>query len=141
MAKINPKMLHVPKHRRDRMVGAGLSKPLRGQYKSRSARVVKGDSVKIMRGGYKGVEGKVEEVLTTSNSLFIEGVQREKIRGGKVRVPIHSSNVILTNLNLDDGLRARRITGAPKQENPSSEKPVPTKTKKSKSAEKQEGSE
>ena len=109
-------MLHVPKHIRDRMIGAVMSKALREQYGSRSTRVVKGDSVKIMRGEYKGVEGKVEEVITTSGSLLIEGVQREKIRGGNVRVPVHSSNVMITNLNLDDKMRAQRISGASEKE-------------------------
>ena len=136
MAKLNPKMLHVPKHRRDRMMGAVMSKPLREQYGSRSARVVKGDSVKIMRGEYKGVEGKVEDIITKSGSLLIEGVQREKIRGGNVRVPVHSSNVMLTLLNLDDSMRARRISGSPKQESSEPEKPVQTKAKKTKALDK-----
>jgi len=42
-------------------VCSNLSDDLRKQYKKRSAGVIKGDTVKIMRGEYKGVEGKVEK--------------------------------------------------------------------------------
>ena len=60
MVGINPKLIHLPKHQRDKMVGAVLEDTLREQYKRKNIRVVKGDSVRVMRGEYKGVEGKVE---------------------------------------------------------------------------------
>jgi large subunit ribosomal protein L24 len=80
-------------------------------YKKRTARIVKGDSVKVMRGEYKGVEGKVERINTELGTLNIEGVQREKIRGGQVKVPIHASKVMLINLRLDDKYRASKVQG------------------------------
>ena len=40
---------------------------------------------------------------------FIEGIQREKIRGGQVKVPIPSSNVMVISLNLDDNYRSRKL--------------------------------
>ena len=64
-----------------------------------------------MRGEYSGIEGKVEKVNTIRGTLSIEGVQREKVRGGNVKVQIHSSNVIVSGLNLDDKYRQDRITG------------------------------
>ena len=116
MAILNPKLIHVAKHRRDRMVSASLADSLREVYKKRTLRVVKGDSVKVLRGEYKGVEGKVEHVDTERGTLNIEGVQREKIRGGQVKVPIHASKVMITNLNLTDKFRSNRIQGdKPKQ--------------------------
>jgi large subunit ribosomal protein L24 len=113
MARINPKFLHTPKHQKDKMIGATLSDELRQQYGIRGTRVVKGDSVRVLRGEYKGVEGKVEEVLTEGCSLQIEGVKREKIRGGTVKVPIHSSNVMITALKLDDKYRAAKLQRNP----------------------------
>jgi len=71
--------------------------------------VIKGDTVKIMRGEYKGVEGKVEKINTGKGKLSIEGVQREKIKGGQVKVQIHASNVILSSLKLDDNYRKNKI--------------------------------
>ena len=112
MTGINPKLIHVPKHQRDKMVGAVLEKSLRKQYGRKNIRVVKGDSIRVMRGEYKGVEGKVEKVNTEHATFYIEGIQREKIRGGQVKVPIHSSNVMVISLNLDDDYRSSKLQGA-----------------------------
>jgi large subunit ribosomal protein L24 len=72
-------------------------------------RVIKGDSVKVMRGEYVDVEGKVEKVNTERGTLSIEGIQREKVRGGNVKVQIHASNVIITSLHLDDKRRQSQL--------------------------------
>jgi large subunit ribosomal protein L24 len=108
MAGINPKFLHIPKHIRDRMVGSSLSPNLREQFGT-SIRVIKGDAVKVMRGEYSGIEGKVEKVNTKKGTLSIEGIQREKVRGGNVKVQIHASNVFVSTLNLDDKYRKHKI--------------------------------
>jgi large subunit ribosomal protein L24 len=121
MAGIHPKLLHVPKHQRDNTVGATLSDNLRQQYKRRSARVIKGDSVKVMRGEYKGVEGKVDHVNTIEGTLEIEGVQREKVRGGQVKVPIHASKVMITGLKTDDKYRSAMLSGQKQQAAPKAE--------------------
>jgi len=112
MTSINAKLIHVPKHRRDRMVGSVLEDSLREQYGRKNIRVIKGDSVRVMRGEYKGVEGKAEQVNTEAATLHIEGIQREKIRGGQVKVPIHSSNVMVISLNLEDDYRSKKLQGA-----------------------------
>ena len=95
----------APAHRRSRNVGANLSPDLRAQYGIRSIRVKEGDSVKVMRGEYKGIEGKVNKVHTEERSLAIAGIQREKIRGGNVPVLVHASKVMVVSLNLDDKWR------------------------------------
>ena len=130
MAGINPKLIHIPKHQRDKMVGAVLEDSLRKQYGRKNIRVVKGDSVRVMRGEYKGVEGKVEKVNTENATFHIEGVQREKIRGGQVKVPIHSSNVMVISLNLDDSYRSSKLQGATKAESAASSEKREEKEKK-----------
>ncbi|MDP8887038.1 MAG: 50S ribosomal protein L24, partial [Thermoproteota archaeon] len=82
----------------------------------------RGDSVRVMRGEYKGVEGRVEKVNTEQTTFHIEGIQREKIRGGQVKVRIHSSNVMVISLNLDDDYRSRKLQGAPKQKSTPADK-------------------
>jgi large subunit ribosomal protein L24 len=72
-------------------------------------RVIKGDTVRILRGEYVGIEGKVEKVNTVRSTLSIEGVQREKIRGGNVKVQVHASNVQIISLNTDDDYRLKGI--------------------------------
>lgn len=101
--------LNVYKHIRDKAVSSNLANNLREQYGRRSMRVIKGDTIKVLRGEYSGIEGKVEKVNTKRATLAIEGVQREKIRGGNVKVPIHASNVQIVALKLGDPLRQKKI--------------------------------
>jgi large subunit ribosomal protein L24 len=116
MAGINPKLIHASKHQLDKMLGAMLADELREQYKKKTVRVVKGDSVMVVRGEYRGRGGKVDEVDTERGTLHIEGMQREKIRGGQVKVPIHASNVKITALNLQDKHRSNKLQGGGKPE-------------------------
>jgi large subunit ribosomal protein L24 len=90
-------------------VCSNLSDNLKKQYNKKSTSVVKGDTVRIMRGEYKGVEGKVEKINTNKGKLSIEGVQREKIKGGQVKVLIHASNVKISSLNMDDNYRKNKF--------------------------------
>src|SRR4029077_15885079 len=108
--------------------GSALSEELRDKHGRTSVRPVKGDGVRIVRGGFKGIEGKITGVDTKRGTLFIEGVTREKIAGGKTSpVPIDSSKVVITNLNLDDKLRKQRL----EKELGSAEEPAPSKKKRS----------
>jgi len=49
----------APLHLRSRLISAPLSKELREEYKRRSVRVIKGDTVKVLRGESAGTEGVV----------------------------------------------------------------------------------
>jgi len=109
----------ISKHKREKLLGASLSENLREQHNRRSIRIVKGDTVRILRGEYAGIEGKVEKVNTVRSTLSIEGVQREKIRGGKVKVQIHASNVQIISLNTDDEYRMKGARKK-KEKNPKS---------------------
>ncbi len=106
----------APKHIRDKSICSTLTHDLREQYNRRSIRVIKGDTVRVMRGEYTGIEGKVEKVNTRRGTLSIEGVQREKVRGGNVKVQIHSSNVRVSGLNLDDKYRQNKIRSGSQQQ-------------------------
>lgn len=110
-------------------VCSNLSDDLKKQYNKRSTGVVKGDTVKIVRGEYKGVEGKVEKINTEKGKLSIEGVQREKIKGGNVKVLIHASNVIISSLNMDDKYRKNKMENKDRQIN-KSKRPDIKKTEK-----------
>jgi large subunit ribosomal protein L24 len=109
MSGSNARMSRLPKHILDGRICSSLADDLRKQYDRRSARVVKGDTVKVMRGEYTGIEGKVEKVNTERGTLAIEGVQREKIRGGNVKVQIHASDVTIMSFNLQDTYRQTKL--------------------------------
>ena len=84
---------------------------MRQKYKKKTIRPRKGDSVKIVRGGFKGIEGKVSRVDGQRGKLFVEGVNREKIAGGTALAQIDASKVVITSVDLDDKLRKRRVQG------------------------------
>jgi large subunit ribosomal protein L24 len=111
-------VINIKQHVIDKNIRSPLADTLRDEYHKRNARVIKGDTVKVLRGEYKNVEGKVEKVKTGRSTLFIEGIQREASKGGKVKVQIHSSNVMITSLNLQDKQRAnviRKIKPSPNE--------------------------
>jgi large subunit ribosomal protein L24 len=81
-----------------------LSVELRTTYGRRSVPVRTGDTVRIVRGDFSGVEGKVSDIDTTRQRLFVEGVTREKVAGTSEKV--HCTKIMITRLNLDDKWRA-----------------------------------
>ena len=91
----------------NRQISAPISKELRKKYSRRSARIMTDDTVKVIRGEYKGITGKVSKISTGNNSIAIEGNKKEKLKGEKIDVYIHSSNVIITALNTDDKWRLK----------------------------------
>ena len=99
---------------RGKQAGSHLSKQLREKYGQRSVRIQNGDTVKVIRGEFKGVDGKVIKVSTAKHTIAIEGVKKQKRKGDKIDVYIDSSNVVITNLNMDDKWRTVRLEKKPK---------------------------
>lgn len=71
----------APSSIRRKIMSSHLSKELRTKYDVRSVPVRKGDTVKIMRGTFKGREGKVQSVYRKRWALHIEKIVREKTNG------------------------------------------------------------
>ena len=68
--------------------------------------IVKGDKVKVLRGNYKGKEGKVVEVYRKKWFIHVEGVTREKVNGSSAKVGIDASKVEITDLKLNKDRKA-----------------------------------
>jgi len=92
-------------HRLSKLMSAHLSPELREKYGRRSFPVRKGDTVKILVGEFKGVEGKVIGVDRRRQRVFVENVTIKKADGRVKPRPIHVSNVMITSLNLEDKYR------------------------------------
>jgi len=92
--------------KKHKLLAAPLSAELRATYARRSVPVRTGDTVRISRGDFSGVEGKVSDIDTTRQRLFVEGVTREKVAGTSEKVSVHCTKVTITKLNLDDKWRA-----------------------------------
>lgn len=99
---------NAPLHIRHKLMSAHLSKELQKKYGKRSLPVRKGDKVKIMRGRFKSIENEVEEVNYKKYCVYIKGVRLEKQDTTKVKYPIHPSNLLITELNLEDKKRLKK---------------------------------
>jgi large subunit ribosomal protein L24 len=99
-------------------MGSALSKDLQKKYGKKSARVVEGDSVTILRGEFKGVDGKISNISTQKSSVAIDGVKKEKTKGDKFDVYIHTSNLVITSLNSNDKWRMAKLEGKDPRKQP-----------------------
>ena len=94
-----------------KQLSCSLSKELRKKYGKRSARIKEGDTAKIVRGEFAGVDGKVTKISIPDRGVNIEGVKKEKLKGDKFDVYVHTTNIILTALNKNDKWRINRLEG------------------------------
>jgi large subunit ribosomal protein L24 len=105
----------APLHKKRRLLSVNLSKDLRSKHNTRNVVLRKGDKVKILRGKYKGKEGKVTKVNTKLSKIYIEGIQTKKQDGSMTNVPLRASNLQIVNLVLEDKKRLKKIE-TPKKE-------------------------
>ena len=113
---------------KSKQLSSHLSKELQKKYTKRSIRVIEGDTIRVLRGEFRGVTGKVTKVSSQKNGVSIEGVKKEKLKGGNLDVFIHPSNLIVTDLNTEDKWRQNKLEG--KKTKPVKEaKPKATTTK------------
>ena len=98
----------------NKQICAPISKELRKKYSRRSIRIMTNDTVKVMRGEYKGLTGKVTKISTQTSGIAIEGNKKEKLKGEKIDVYIHSTNMTITSLNTDDKWRLKILEKKPK---------------------------
>ncbi|PHZ15079.1 ribosomal protein L24, partial [Rhizopus microsporus ATCC 52813] len=91
---------------RRKIMSSPLSKELREKYSVRSIPVRKDDTVMVVRGTYKGREGKVVQVYRKKWVIHIDRVTREKVNGATVPIGISASKVVITNLKLDKSRNA-----------------------------------
>ncbi len=98
-------------HERGSLLHAPLSRELREKYHQRSVRVIKGDTVKVLRGDQAGTSGLVDFVLAKRSQIVVDGVSVKKADGTEVPRPIDPSNVVVTELNLEDKRREEKLGG------------------------------
>ena len=101
-------------HMKTRVMRAHVADDLMEKYDLWTVRVHKGDTVKIMRGGYAGHTAKVTDVDTKKRVIYIEKVTSIKSDGKETPRPIHPSNVLVTKLDLTDPYRKRKLEGKSK---------------------------
>ena len=102
-------LFNAPMHKKRKWLSAHLEENLLLKYDKRAVSVIKGDTIKVMRGSFKGHEDKVASVNIKDFTLEIEGITMSKADGNKIAKPIHPSNVLITKLNLTDKWRRKKL--------------------------------
>lgn len=102
-------LYNAPLHYRRKWLASHLAEDLIVKYNKRSAPVVRGDTVKVVRGEFKNHVDKVREVYPKKQLIEVEGVVTTKVDGSKVPRPVHPSNVIITKMNFTDTWRREKL--------------------------------
>lgn len=100
---------NAPLHIRQKMVSSHLSKELRKKHNKRNISLRKGDKVKVIHGNFKKHEGKVERIELGSARVFVSGIEYAKKDGTKKMLPLNPSNLMITEINMDDKLRQKLL--------------------------------
>ncbi len=99
----------APSHLQHKFISANLSKELRKKYHRKSFSLRKGDTIRIMRGSFKGKSGKIEKVDVKKARASVEKIQKTKKDGTKVEVFFHTSNLQIKELDLEDKERINAL--------------------------------
>jgi large subunit ribosomal protein L24 len=103
---------NAPLHTKRILASSHLAAELHDKAKGhlpRALPVRKGDAVRIMRGGFRGREGKVVSVDRTNGTVVIEGITVEKVDEKKVARPLHASNLLIIRMDDTDAWRRRKF--------------------------------
>jgi large subunit ribosomal protein L24 len=104
-------LYNAPLHKKRKWISSHLAENLLLKYDRRSLPVVKGDTVKVMRGNYRGHEDKISKVNVRDQTVEIEGVTITTAKGTKIAKPIHASTLLITKLNITDKWRRQKLEG------------------------------
>ena len=107
----NKQIYYATMQNASKQLSCALSKDLRKKYGKRSARIIEGDTASIVRGEFAGVDGKVTKISIPDRGVNIEGVKKEKLKGEKFDVYVHTTNIVISGLNSDDKWRINKLEG------------------------------
>ncbi|MCC6049440.1 MAG: 50S ribosomal protein L24 [Thermofilum sp.] len=108
--KVRKRMVYqAALHAKAKQLTAPLSEELQKELGIKRLRVRKNDTVLIVRGSFKGHEGRVVKVDVKKVRIYVEGVTRVRSDGREVHIPIHPSKVVITKLDMGDEWRRKVI--------------------------------
>ena len=113
---------NAPLHIKQKFMHTHLSKELRQKYGVRNLQLRTGDKVKILRGQFAKKEGKVERVNLKRERVIVTGIDNIKKDGTKIPFPLHPSNLMIIDLNLEDKKRKSKLNEDKNKGNESAKK-------------------
>eukprot|EP00013_Stygamoeba_regulata_P026557 CAMPEP_0177645640 /NCGR_PEP_ID=MMETSP0447-20121125/9355_1 /TAXON_ID=0 /ORGANISM="Stygamoeba regulata, Strain BSH-02190019" /LENGTH=149 /DNA_ID=CAMNT_0019148133 /DNA_START=54 /DNA_END=503 /DNA_ORIENTATION=+ len=96
----------APSSERRKLMSVSLSKELRTKYNVRSVPIRRDDEVTVVRGQFKGREGKVIAVYRKRWVIHVEKCTRDKANGATVNVGVQPSNCVVQKLKIDKDRKA-----------------------------------
>ncbi|MEK6959350.1 MAG: 50S ribosomal protein L24 [archaeon] len=99
------KFYNMALHTKSKAIASHLDEKLAKETGKRSLPIRKNDVVKVMRGGFRGKEGKVTLVDRVSGKITVEKVMRKKSDGAEIPAQIDASNVMIIDLDRTDRKR------------------------------------
>jgi len=101
---------NAPLHIKGKFLTAHIVKDLRDKYSLRSLRVRTGDKVRVLRGQFKGREGKVDRVDVKKCKVYVNKVDSVKKDGAtRVPYPLDASNLVIVEFDTTDKQRAAML--------------------------------
>lgn len=92
---------HLKNHQVSKMFTAPLDEALQEVYGIKRLPVRVGDTVRIIKGEFDGIEGKVLTIQKRNRKLAVEEATLQKRSGENYYVPISVSNIIITKFETD----------------------------------------
>ncbi|MBT4870623.1 MAG: 50S ribosomal protein L24 [Candidatus Diapherotrites archaeon] len=97
--------LQMDMHIRSKTITGHLNKKLQKELGTRSVSLRKGDIVEIVRGNFKGKEGKIINIQRGIGKIHVEKIIRKKSDGTEYEVAIDPSNIIVVGIEKGDKKR------------------------------------
>lgn len=98
--KQRKRFYNQPHHKRNKLFTAKLHDDLQEDHDIKRLPIRKEDTVLVVRGEFRDMEGKVSRIDRQKAQLFIDGASIEKSSGTTFDIPIHPSNVVLTKIEV-----------------------------------------
>ncbi len=100
---------NAPLHTKNKFMSSHISKELKEKYGKRSVTLRKGDKITVMRGQFRKKNGKIERIDSKKGKVYVTGIDNVKKDGTKVMIPLNPSNMMITELNLEDKKRKESL--------------------------------
>ncbi|HZY70742.1 MAG TPA: 50S ribosomal protein L24 [Thermoplasmata archaeon] len=113
-------VFEAPTSVRRKRMAVLLSRDLRTRYGRRQLPIRKGDTARVIRGSYIGREERVAKVDRRSYSVTLDNITVKTGEAKLKPLPIRTSALVLTRLNLSDPWR-RRVLKVPEAESEAEE--------------------
>jgi len=104
-SKSRKAMHNTPMHTASKQVAGHLNEKLNKELGKRAITLRKGDTVKILRGAFRGKEGKITKIERMKGKVFVEKIVLKKSNGEERAVSVDASKLLVLDIDRTDRKR------------------------------------